>query len=148
MKRVLLPLAALVLLIASCKKDARTETMADEPSTVSARLCASDEVLQQQIDNPDDQRVYDAGSSDAQFTNVDKADDGLRATLSTNGKIGPKVTEEQVKQLSVGKRYGDIKSSIENINGVDSVDIEFSPFWVSKSPNSADKITVEFRLNE
>src|SRR5690606_2732550 len=41
-------------------------------------------VLQQQIDNPDDQRVYDAGSSDAQFTNVDKADDGLRATLSTN----------------------------------------------------------------
>ncbi len=105
-------------------------------------------VLEQQIDNTDDQRVYDTGASDVQFTNVDKSDEGLRATLSTNGKIGPKITEDQVKELAAGQRYNDIRSRVEAINGVNSVEIEMSPFWVSQAPNNVNKIMVEFKLNE
>lgn len=105
-------------------------------------------VLERQIDEGSDQRVYNSGADDVQLTNVDKAEEGLRATLSTNGKIGPKITDEEVKELAKGKRYGEIQSSIEDINGVNSVDVEFSYFWVSKAPNNVDKITVEFKLDE
>lgn len=105
-------------------------------------------VLERQIDNPDRQRVYDTGASSARFTNVDRADNGVRATLSTNGKIGPTIDEDEVKELAAGKRIGDIKSAIEGINGVRSVDVELSPFWVTRAPGNIDKIRVEFQLDE
>lgn len=105
-------------------------------------------VIEQQIDNLDEQRVYESGAQDVQFTNVDRTDGGLRATLETNGKIGPKIEEDQVKEAAAGKRIGDIKSSIESINGVESVDVNLSPFWVTTAPDNHEKISVEFRLNE
>lgn len=105
-------------------------------------------VIEQQIDDQQTQQVYDTGAEQVQFTNVDRADDGLRATLSTNGKIGPRIDETQVKEQAAGKRIGDIKSDIEAINGVDSVDVTLSPFWVSAAPKNIDKITVEFTLDD
>lgn len=105
-------------------------------------------VLERQIDNPDRLRVYDSGVGDVNFTNVDQADTGIRATLTTNGKIGPTIDEGEVKQLAAGGRIGDIQSAIEGIEGVRSVDVELSPFWVTRAPGNVDKIRVEFQLDE
>lgn len=105
-------------------------------------------LLEQQLDDSNRQRVYDSGVDDVRFTNVDRAEDGVRASLSTNGKIGPTIDEDEVKQLTAGQRIGDIKAAIESIRGVQSVDVELSPFWVTSAPDNTDKIIVEFQLDE
>ena len=96
----------------------------------------------------DSQRVYDNGAGKVSFTNVNAADNGFTANIVATAKIGPKIDDDNMKNLSKGKKYGEIQSSIESIQGVDNVDIKFWPFWVSAAPNDTNKISVEFNLNE
>ena len=96
----------------------------------------------------DSQRVYDNGAGKVSFTNVNAADTGFTANIVATAKIGPKIDDDNIKNLSKGKKYGEIQSSIESIQGVDNVDIKFWPFWVSAAPNDTNKISVEFNLNE
>jgi hypothetical protein len=102
----------------------------------------------EQIKNQEDQRVYENGSKKVTFTNVTAAGNGFTANIVANAKIGPKINDDEIKNLAKGKRYGDIQSNIEAIQGVDDVDIKFWPFWVSSVPNDTKKISIEFKLNE
>lgn len=95
----------------------------------------------------DDQRVYDDGSAKAAFSDVQKTDNGFGATLTANGKIGPKIDDTQIKKAAEGKRYGDVQSSLSSIQGVRNVDVKFSPFWVSTVPNDPNRITIQFKLD-
>lgn len=106
-----------------------------------------DEYFKVQLKGKDDQRVYDNGSSEAKLSNITPADDGkLAANLVANAKIGPKINDDDVKKLAAGKRYGDIQASLEAIQGVQSVDVKYSPFWVTSAPNDVKRISVEFKL--
>ena len=107
-----------------------------------------DSYFADQIKGVSDRRVYDNGSSHATFANITAATNGYAANLVATAKIGPKIDDEAVKESAKGKKYGDIQSSIEAIQGVDNVDIKFSPFWVSSAPNDTKKINVQFNLNE
>jgi len=53
-----------------------------------------------------------------------------------------------VKKGAAGKKYGDVQSSLERISGVESVDVKFSPFWVSSVPKDEKRISIEFKLDE
>lgn len=106
------------------------------------------EVVVQQIDNPDEQKVYDNGLDSASFTNVQPGSDTISAALTATGEIGPEIDESEVRQVATGKNFGEIQQALEAITGVDNVDTQFSPFWVTRAPDNADKISVEFRLNE
>jgi len=101
-----------------------------------------------QIEGQNDRRVYDNGSGGVTFTNIAAAPDGFTGNIVATAKIGPKVEDQQVKDLAKGKRFGEIQSSLESIQGIDSVDVKFWPFWVSSAPNDTNKITVEFNLQE
>lgn len=105
-------------------------------------------VLEQQLDDSEEQRVYSSGVDEVTFTNIDKSDSGISASLTTNGSTGPNITDEDVKELARDKRYGEVKSAVEAINGVETVDVEFSTFWVRKVPNDKAKITVEFKVDD
>lgn len=107
-----------------------------------------DEYFKQQIDGQDNQKVYDNGIKDVTFTNVNKTDDGFTAGITTNGKVGPKIEEDSLKEYAKGRRLGEIQDYVKKINGVADVDIKFSPFWVNKAPNNADKIRIEFKVND
>lgn len=108
-----------------------------------------DSYFAKQIDaNKDSQRVYDNGANKVSFTNVSASDGGFSANIVATAKIGPKIDDDNIKNLAKGKKYGEIQSSIESIQGVDNVDIKFWPFWVSAAPNDTNKISVEFNLNE
>ncbi len=107
-----------------------------------------DEYYAQQIDGKTDQKVYDNGVKGATFTGVSASDKGFSANISANGKIGPKIDEEALKNFAKGKRYGEIQSYVQDINGVDNVDVKFSPFWVQSAPNDAKRIQVEFKVND
>lgn len=107
-----------------------------------------DAYFAKQIEGKNDQRVYENGSNKVTFTNVAATNDGFTANIVAAAKIGPKIDDTEIKNIAKGKRYGDIQSSIEAIQGVDDVDIKFWPFWVSSAPNDINKIAIEFRLNE
>jgi hypothetical protein len=107
-----------------------------------------DDYFAKQIENDKDRRVYDNGNKKVTFTDVTGASNGFTANIVANAKIGPKINDDEIKNVAKGKRYGDIQSSIESIQGVDDVDIKFWPFWVSSAPNDPNKISIEFKLNE
>lgn len=107
-----------------------------------------DAYFAQQIDGQDNQKVYDNGSKGVSFTNVNAVDNGFTANITTNGKIGPKIDDKALKEYAKGKRFGEIQSYVKSINGVEDVDIKFSPFWVNSAPNDVNKIHVEFKVNE
>jgi hypothetical protein len=104
--------------------------------------------FEKQIDGQDDRRIYDNGSGEVTFTNILASGEDYTANIVSTAKIGPKIDDNEVKDLAKGKRYGEIQSSLEAIQGIDDVDIKFWPFWVSVAPNDPEKITVEFNLNE
>lgn len=100
------------------------------------------------LDSKTQQRVYDNGVNKVSFANVTPGDNGITANIVVTAKVGPKIDDDQIRNESKGKRYGDIQSAIEKIQGVDNVDVKFWPFWVSSAPNDTKKISVEFNLNE
>lgn len=102
----------------------------------------------QQLKDTQDQRVYDNGSGGATFTSVTVNNNGITANLVATAKIGPKIEDSTIKDGAKGKRYGEIQSAIEAIQGVDDVDVKFWPFWVSSAPNDTNRIKVEFNLND
>ena len=106
-----------------------------------------DDFFNNQVKTEDNQRVYDNGSSKVTFTNIAAVEGGFTANIVTNAKIGPKIDDDQIKNTAKGKRYGEVQSSIEAIQGVDDVDVKFWPFWVSSVPNDPKKISIEFKLN-
>lgn len=107
-----------------------------------------DDYFGDQIKGLGDRRVYDNGSGKVTFTNISQADKGFTANVVATAKIGPQIDDQKVKDSAKGKRFGDIQASIEAIQGVDNVDVKFSPFWVSTAPSDTKRINVEFNLNE
>lgn len=106
-----------------------------------------DAYFAQQIDGQNDQKVYSNGLKDVSFTNVSVTDKGFAASISTNGKVGPKIDDKALKDYAKGKRYGDIQSYVKQIDGVSDVDVKFTPFWVTAAPNDVNRIKVEFKVN-
>jgi hypothetical protein len=108
-----------------------------------------DEYFAKQIEGKANQRIYDNGAKKVTFTNIAVAEkDAFTGNIVASAKIGPKIDDNAIKEMAKGKRYGDIQASIESIDGVDNVDIKFSPFWVTTVPNDVKKISIEFKLNE
>lgn len=107
-----------------------------------------DDYFKKQLEGVSDQRVYDNGSKKVAFTNTAPAAGGYTANLVATAKIGPKIDDKAIKESAKGKRYGDIQSSLESIQGIDNVDVKFWPFWVTATPNDTNKITIEFNLND
>lgn len=101
-----------------------------------------------EIKDEGNQRIYNDGASEVTFTNVSEKEGSYNLNLSATAKVGPKIEDSQVKELAKGKRYGEVQSALVAIQGVDSVDVKFSWFWVRTVPNNTDKIKVEFSLDE
>lgn len=105
-----------------------------------------DETLAQEIEGRQDQRVYDNGQKKVQFESYEQAEGGNNSVqLKTVGQIGPKIEDKKLAKEIEGLRYGEIQQKVEAIRGVESVNTEFWPFWVTRAP-SEDKVKIEFDL--
>lgn len=107
-----------------------------------------DEYFEKRLEGKDDQRTYENGAKNATLTDISVQNDAYTANLTASAKVGPKINDDQIKETTKGKRYGEIQSSIEAISGVEDVDVKFWPFWVSVAPDDKNRISVEFKLNE
>jgi hypothetical protein len=100
----------------------------------------------QLLDNT--QRVYDNGADEAGISNFQTNDDTLTASIIATGRIGPQVDEAALKEQVKGKIFGEVQDSLEAIDGIREVDVQFSYFWVRTVPNDTSKIEIEFKLED
>lgn len=126
-------------------------------STITASMMAIDRSelekflktsIEQEIEGMESQKIYSDGSDDVKFAQFVNEETGPRVRMTANGKIGPVIDEERVKQQAAGKSYGDIQAGLESIDGVDDVDTKFWPFWVRTVPGDVGRITVEFKIED
>jgi hypothetical protein len=106
-------------------------------------------LIEAQLGDIGSQKIYDNGVNKIKFKSFTVNQNSYSVTITTTAQIGPDLDErkDQIRKDAVGKRSGEIVSDIEAIPGVSSVKVKFWPFWV-KAVNSADKLTVEFAVNE
>lgn len=91
-----------------------------------------------------DQRIYSIGEPYLErFVSAEES-----AKLKTVIKTGPTVTEEDILEKSRGKKIGEVQSLLRSINGVSSVDIEPSFFWVWSVPDDPEKITIDLTVED
>jgi hypothetical protein len=102
--------------------------------------------LEKQLAAKTDQRVYDDGISKVRLSGYEKIGEMSTVKIISTGQVGPKIDEAQIKDQVKGKIYGEVQQTLEAIDGISSVDVQFSFFWVRTVPNNVDKITVEFKL--
>lgn len=103
--------------------------------------------IESKIDT-ESQKIYDTGIKDATLSNFQKDGETLLATVNANGSVGPEINEDQIKDQVKGKKYGEVQQSLEAIDGIKEVDVQFSFFWVRTVPNNADKIKIEFKVQD
>jgi hypothetical protein len=103
--------------------------------------------LESNIDT-DNQKIYSTGIDTATLSNYKKDGETMLATVNATGSVGPKIDEDEIKQEVKGKRYGEVQQSLESIDGVQEVDVQFSHFWVRTIPNNIDKIKIEFKVQD
>ncbi|MDR3297808.1 MAG: hypothetical protein LBT19_00275 [Candidatus Nomurabacteria bacterium] len=77
------------------------------------------------------------------FREVDKK---YTAKLKSTVQIGPEVTDEMVADKSLGKKIGEVQTQLKSINGISSVKVDTSFFWVSSVPKDINKVTVEITV--
>jgi hypothetical protein len=89
--------------------------------------------------------IRDNGLSSIAFSLSEAPNDADTVlTMQTIATIGPDINPTQIKESSAGKKRGDIEKQVESIDGVKSVSVEYSPFWVTTTPKNAEKITIVF----
>lgn len=94
----------------------------------------------------EDQRVYSAGSPF--FERFTETDGGYTAKLKTTTQSGPKVTEQDILEKSKGRKIGEVQTLLKSINGVSTVTVQPSYFWVRSVPNDENRITIELKVEE
>lgn len=63
-------------------------------------------------------------------------------TVSVDTTAVPIVDEAGIKAQVMGKKAGEIKALLRDYPGINEVEVDMSPFWVSKAPKKAGKITI------
>jgi hypothetical protein len=97
--------------------------------------------------NKDQQRVYDNGFTDLKLEKISNTDKTAKYKLTTVGYYGPQFNTEELKAQVAGKKFGEIRSYIQDLPGVKGVEIDLSPFWARKAPGP-DRITISLDVDK
>jgi hypothetical protein len=91
------------------------------------------------------QMIRDNGLGSATIKATEKKPDGSAAmSLQTTVVAGPQLDENAIKEEIAGKRKNETEEIIKKRPGINDVQVEYSPFWVSKTPKNTEKITIIF----
>lgn len=63
-------------------------------------------------------------------------------SFRTSVTAGPTIDEQAIKEAIKGKKRGEAETYIKDQPGVEEALIDYSPFWVYKTPSNVNKITV------
>lgn len=91
------------------------------------------------------QSIQDYGVSKATFKVVSTKPNGdMVIDMDTQVTVGPDINEDQLKQEIAGKKRGETENIIKAIPGVQDAQVSYSPFWVSRTPKKASKISFTY----
>lgn len=105
-----------------------------------------DAYLKAQLKGDSSQKVYESGDSATQFSQFVKTDNGFSVRATAVAQVGPNIDSAQLAEQLKDKRIGEVQQTVEAIQGVKAVDVKLSPFWVSRVPGNAERITITFSL--
>jgi hypothetical protein len=98
--------------------------------------------VEKQIDKSR-QVILDDGVANAKFTQQSPGTAmGANVSMAVKSVAGPHIEVAKLKEQLYGMKGGDVKSLIKRTPGVTNVTVKYSPFWVSKVPSKADKVTI------
>lgn len=97
-----------------------------------------------QIAGDKNQKIYESGDESAVFTEFSKNASEYKVKARATAQVGPNIDEKALAKQLTGKRAGEVQQLLEDVQGVEDVNVSFSPFWVTKTPNKAEKITIKF----
>lgn len=100
-----------------------------------------DNNVKSQIDTAK-QSILDEGISSATYNVQSSNSGGAQVSMSTTAIAGPQLDIANIKQESMGKKSGDVKSTLMTNPDVTGVNVKLSPFWVTSVPKKTSKITV------
>ncbi|MDR1197336.1 MAG: hypothetical protein LBL08_03660 [Candidatus Nomurabacteria bacterium] len=100
------------------------------------------DAAQKKISGMNNQGIFDNGYGGLQILSFQYGDNGGTARLVATAKVGPNLDDAKIKEEAVGKKKNEVKELLEKTDGVDSVEVNYFPFWVTVAP-SIDKIKVE-----
>ena len=90
------------------------------------------------------QTVADAGISSAVIAVGSRSGSTVNMTVKTTATTGVKQDEAALKSTVAGKNARQTADSLKQIPGVKDVKVDYSPFWVNKTPKNEDHITIVF----
>lgn len=92
------------------------------------------------------QQVQEDGLDQATYTVKSVAENGDTVIeVATKAEVGPDIDTEALKNDVMGKKSGETENIVKALPGVKAVEVNYSPFWVSRTPKKASKITIEFK---
>jgi len=66
----------------------------------------------------------------------------MKMSVKTNQIVCHKLSLEEIKQLVIGKNKEELNQIFESNTGIKDVEVNLSPLWIRKVPNSLDKINL------
>jgi hypothetical protein len=101
--------------------------------------------LKDKIDS-ERQQVQEDGLEQATFSVKSiEANGNAIIAVSTKAEVGPDIDTNALKEEIRGKKSGETENIVKALPGVKNVEVDYSPFWVSRTPKKASKITIEFK---
>lgn len=97
--------------------------------------------ISQQVDLSH-QGIINDGLDSATFSVRNQSATVANLTLENTATVGPNIDQSKIKQQVAGMKAGEAKQLIQQISGVNTVDVNLSPFWVGHIPSSPSKIVI------
>jgi len=92
--------------------------------------------------NTSQQKILSNGVSSATFSVLNQSNGQAQVSMQATSTVGSELNIAAIKKQIVGKKSGDVQSIIEQYPGVQSVQVKFSPFWVSSVPSNTSKTKI------
>lgn len=92
------------------------------------------------------QKITDDGLGKAVFRVTEKKSaTEQKITVQSSVSTGAQIDEAQLKKEIAGKKRGDVQQTISSLPGVKEVTVNYSPFWVYKTPKKASSINFVYQ---
>ncbi len=92
--------------------------------------------------NTSQQSILDNGISSAQYTVLQGNATTAQVNMQDTALVGTTLDVATIKGQIVGKKSGDVESTIKAYPGVNTVTVKFFPSWVNSIPSNQKKITI------
>lgn len=108
-------------------------------SVYAVKKSTIEEYINSKTEVAEDQKIYSYGEPYFErFTDIEN-----EARLKTTYETGPTVTEEDIMERVKGMKTGQVAAALRSIEGVSSVDIQTSYFWVWSVPTDPSKVEIK-----